>query len=227
MLTMDLDGRSLIETHEGRPNNWGTHAGASRLAVAFYLGDNQELARVAQVFKGWLGDWDAYHDFKYGNLSWQCDPDKPVGINAMGCTKDGHVVDGALPEEMRRGGSFDWPPGETGYPWEGLQGTLVTAELLSRAGYNTWEWEDNALLRSVEFLYSINWDADGDDEWQVWIINNVYGTDYSTNASASPGKNMGWTSWTHGDSDETYPPPPPPPSFDHHFYLPLVANNEN
>src|SRR5688572_9018962 len=35
--------RSLISTHEERPNNWGTHAGASRAAAAVYLGDDVDL----------------------------------------------------------------------------------------------------------------------------------------------------------------------------------------
>ena len=81
--------RNLLGTHEDRPNNWGTHAGGSRAAIAAYLGDTAELARVAQVFKGWLGDRTSYADFDYGELSWQCDPNNPVGINPKGCTKDG------------------------------------------------------------------------------------------------------------------------------------------
>ena len=31
---------TLVSTHENRPNNWGTHAGAARAAVARYLGDS-------------------------------------------------------------------------------------------------------------------------------------------------------------------------------------------
>src|SRR5690348_4357083 len=51
-LSEPLDGDTLQSTHERRPNNWGTHAGASRAAVAAYLGDLVELQRTAQVFKG-------------------------------------------------------------------------------------------------------------------------------------------------------------------------------
>ena len=65
-LTEELDGRTLRSTHEDRPNNWGTMAGASRAAVAIYLGDKAELERTAQVFHGWLGDRGAYAGFKYG-----------------------------------------------------------------------------------------------------------------------------------------------------------------
>ena len=54
------DGKSLRQIHEQRPNNWGTHAGAARAAIAVYLGDATELARTARVFQGWLGDRAAY-----------------------------------------------------------------------------------------------------------------------------------------------------------------------
>jgi hypothetical protein len=192
------DGRSLQQTHEIRPNNWGTHAGASRAAVALYLGDSAELARTAEVFKGWLGDRTAYTGFEYGRRDWQADPDNPVGINPPGASKEGHNIGGALPEEMRRAGRFRWPPRDTGYPWEGLQGAIVLAELLSRAGYPAWDWEEQALLRAVEFLYEIGWPAEGDDEWQIWLINHAYGTNFPAETATNPGKNMGWTDWTFG-----------------------------
>lgn len=211
LLTKQLDGRSLVSTHEERPNNWGTHAGASRVAIALYLGDSAELEKAARVFKGWLGDRSAYAGFSFDDdLSWQCDPSKPVGINPKNCSKNGHSIDGAQPEEMRRGGSFTWPPEETGYPWEALQGALVTAELLQRAGYNAWNWQDKALLRSVEFLYSINWRADGDDVWLLWLVNNHYDRHFPIQSSANPGKNMGWTAWTHG------------PQFTESAFLPMI-----
>ena len=200
LLTETLDDLTLQSTDEGRPNNWGTHAGASRAAIAIYLGDSVELERTAAVFHGWLGDRTAYSGFSYGDLSWQADPENPVGINPLGAMKDGHSIDGALPEEMRRGGPFQWPPVHTGYAWEGLQGALVQAELLQRAGYPAWEWEDRALLRAVEFLYDIGWAPTGDDEWQIWLINHAYGVSYATNPTALPGKNMGWTSWTHAQA---------------------------
>ncbi|HXS71262.1 MAG TPA: hypothetical protein VN839_06750 [Patescibacteria group bacterium] len=59
-LTEVLDTKTLQSTHEQRPNNWGTEAGASRIAVAEYLGDEAELARSALVFRGWLGERSVY-----------------------------------------------------------------------------------------------------------------------------------------------------------------------
>jgi len=215
----NLRGRNLVSTFEDRPNNWGTMAGGSLAAVAMYLGDQTLLARVAQVFKGWVGDRSSYAGFSFGDLSWQADPNNPVAINPLGAMKDGHSIDGALPDEMRRGGSFRWPPRPTGYPWEALQGAIVQAEILYRAGYtDVYQWEDRALLRAVQFLYDIGWDATGDDEWIVWVIDSRYGTNFADNPQASAGKIMGWTGWTHQFASQTLrlaasdPPPAGPVS---------------
>ncbi|OGC02362.1 hypothetical protein A2V82_12400, partial [candidate division KSB1 bacterium RBG_16_48_16] len=79
-------------------------------------------------------------------------------------------IDGVIPDDMRRGGSFQFPPASTGYPWEGLQGVVAQAEILSRAGYDT---------------------------WNSWLIDYHYGTNFHSSGASSPGKNMGWTDWTH------------------------------
>ena len=197
VLTSELDGRTLQSTHEDRPNNWGTHAGAARAAIAIYLGDKEELARTAQVFKGYLGDRSSYSGFTFGDLDWQCDPDNPVGVNPVGCTIDGHSVDGVLTDDQRRGGGFEWPPPQEGYVWEGLQGAIVQAQLLHRAGYPAWQWEDDALLRAVTWLHThADFPAEGDDEWQPWLVNAAFGAAFPAITPANHGKNMGWTDWT-------------------------------
>jgi hypothetical protein len=196
---------SIVANDEQRVNNHGRMAGASRAAIAVYLDDEAELEQTARVFRGFLGDRDTYADFRYTrDLSWQADPDAPVGINPLGAVKDGYVIDGALPEEMRRGCSFEVPPCHTNYPWEGLQGILVEAVILHRQGYDVWNWEDQAVLRAVQFLYNLQrahpmeeWWAPGDDRWIPWLVNAVYGTDFPTEPVTFPGKNMGWTDWTH------------------------------
>jgi hypothetical protein len=203
--------RSVVGCHEDRPNNWGNHAGASRAAMAIYLGDAAELANAAQVFKGYLGDRSSYAGFTYGSLSWQCDERNPVGINPKDCTKDGHNVDGVLPDDQRRCGSFQWPPCLTNYAWEGLQGALVQATILSRQGFDVWNWEDKALLRAVTWLYNIaNYPPSGDDNWQPYIINYYYGTNHPVSSPAGYGKSMGFTDWTHA-TVVTPPDPPAPP----------------
>ena len=201
-----LSNRTLISTHEDRPNNWGTHAGASRIAAAYFLGDSTDVEAAAQVFHGYLGNRDIYIAFRYGGLAWQADPRAPVGINPPGSTIDGYDVDGAQPEEMRRcgTGAFVWPPCRTGYTWEALQGSIMQAELLTRLGYPAWEWESRAMLRAVEWLHRTTFDdgepdlAVGDDRWQPWLINYAYGTDFPAEPATQPGKNIGFTDWTHG-----------------------------
>ena len=196
-------GRSLISTHEDRPNNWGTHAGAARVAIALYLGDEADLAAAAAVHRGWLGERSSYAGFQFGALSWQADESRPIGINRRGATRSGINIDGALPEEMRRGGTLAARPAPTGYPWEALQGATVTTELLARNGYpNAWSWGDSALVRAIDFLRRLDaayggWWANGDDRWNVWLVNYGSGSTYPTEGGVGAGKNMGFTDWTH------------------------------
>lgn len=194
-----LDGKTLVSTHERRPNNWGTHAGASRIAAAIYLDDRRELERAAQVFAGWLGDRDQYAAFKFGDdLSWQFEPARPVGINPLGATRHGRLVDGFIPDDLRRGGPFQWPPVKTNYPWAALNGAVVQAELLQRQGYDAYNWSDQALRRAVAGLERLGWYAVGEDEeWLVHVVNRRYRTHFRTPPVAIVGKNFGWADWTH------------------------------
>lgn len=195
---------SLIDCHEKRPNNWGAHCGATRAAIAVYLEDDDDLARAAQVFRGYLGDRSSYAGFRYGgpsgeeDLSWQCDPARPVGINPRGCVRDGLSLDGVLADDQRRAGRFTTPPPRENYAWEALQGLLVQGVILHRAGYPAWDWQDRALLRAVEWLHVIaNYPAEGDDTWQPHLVNHYYGTSFPAPSPTLAGKNVGWTDWTH------------------------------
>jgi len=195
--TENLQGNTLISTNEDRPNNWGMHAGATRMAVARYLGDTADLARAAQVFKGWLGDRNSYAGFTYGDLAWQSDPQHPVGINPLGATIQGHSVDGVLPDDQRRSGGFTWPPPKENYVYEALQGALAQAVILHRAGYDVWNWSDRALLRAYQWLYTqCNFAAVGDDTWEMPLVDYYYGTHFWDGAATTPGKGVGFTDWT-------------------------------
>ena len=220
---------SFYSSSEKRPNNWGTMSSAARLAIALYArkygvpagacvsfgscnlpdaplycsNPNADVTRVATVWKGYLGDRSSYAGFVYGDLSWQFDASRPVGINPVGASKLGHDIDGVLPDDQRRSGSFSWPPVKASYVYEALQGAVVTTELLSRAGYDAWSWQDNALLRAFEWLHATQFSdgqgypAGGDDEWQPHVINFRYHTSFPAPVPARPGKLMGWTDWTH------------------------------
>jgi hypothetical protein len=193
---------TLISMHEGRPNNWGTHAGAGRIAVDLFLGDTVDLARAGRVFEGWLGNRSAYAGFSYGDLEWQANPSAPVGINPRGATKNGVNVDGIIPDDMRRGqmdGKYFPSLGQHGidYTWEALQGVMLQAELLTRAGHPAFGWQDQAPARAMARINALGYPATGDDSFIPWMVNFRYGTKYATSA-ARPGKSFGFSDWLYG-----------------------------
>jgi hypothetical protein len=187
--------KNLIACHEKRPNNWGTHSGAARIAADVYLHDGADLARAATVMRGYLGDRSAYARFKYGDLSWQANPSAPVGINPAGATKNGVNIDGVLPDDQRRGGVCCTLVKEN-YAYEGLQGLVTSAYLLSRQGYDAWNWSNQAIKRAFLWETKVNYfNALGDDSWQPWLINKVYGLKLPAKAPARPGKGFGFADW--------------------------------
>lgn len=191
---------SLISCDERRANNWGGHCGASRIAADLYLGDRVDLDKAANVLRGWMGDRSAYAGFVYDQpywQDWQPDPSKPVGILPPGAQLIGRDFGGAEPEEMRRAGVPQWPPSKTDYAWEGLQGRLASTWMLHRAGYDVANVMQKAMLRAVQFLYSIGWPAVGDDQWQIPLINRLYNVAFPVTGGGK-GKNVGWTLWAFG-----------------------------
>jgi hypothetical protein len=189
---------SLIECHDGRANNWGTWCGAARVAVALYLGDRADVDNAVLVMRGWLGDRSVYTGFSFGELTWQADPLQPVAVQPKGATREGYPLDGLLAEELRRCGAFQWPPCLPGYSWGALEGAIVTLYMLHRQGLPAREWSDRALLRAYSWLYGPGNDpATGNDRWQPYLINYLFGTTFPTVTAPKPGKNMGWTDWTH------------------------------
>lgn len=196
-LNKDLSGRTLRSTHLERPNNWGTHAGAARMAIAIYLQDEAEFNDAVRVFRAWLGARDLHTGFKFRKTEyWQANPKKPVGINPKGATKQGHSIDGVLPEEQRRAGNFSWPPPQENYVYEGLQGALLQAMIVHNAYPDVFQWQDNALLRAFTWLHEqANYPAEGDDSWQPFVINHFYNANFPTPENAKPGKTIGYTDW--------------------------------
>ncbi|HSS35928.1 MAG TPA: hypothetical protein VLR93_06615, partial [Patescibacteria group bacterium] len=190
---------NLIACHEERPNNWGTHCGASRIAIDLYIGDSGDLARAWAVYRGWVGDRSSYAGFDFGDLSWQSSAGAPVGVNPAGATLAGHNVDGVLPDDQRRSGGFSWPPACENYVWEALQGASLQAELLTHGGYPAWTQGSSALRRALTWLYTqANCPAAGDDTWIVWLVNHETGSNFPVTNATGVGKNMAFTAWLAG-----------------------------
>lgn len=212
---------SLINCHEKRPNNWGLHCGASRMAIDAYLGDKVDLQKAADVYRAWTGENKTYHRctkngvsstcFDFGDLSWQCNPSDPVGVNPAGCMRNGFDLGGIPNDDQRRCGGFGVPPCHTGYYWGAVEGPVVMSIILERQGYkDVWNWGNRAVYRIAE--RSLAWEktyrkseddasywAEGDDVWETWVINYGYGSNFPTSAvnADNPGKNMSWADWTH------------------------------
>lgn len=205
--------RDLKTTAKKRPNNWGTMAFGSWAAVAVYLDDQAELNECTLHFKAFLGDRTVYTGFSFGDLDWQSNPSQPRGINPVGATIQGHSVDGVVPDDQRRDGGFVWPPTQVNYVYEGGQGTVTCAQILSNAGFDVFNWESKAILRMYKWLHNeANFPcSDNGDEWQIYIVNLNYGSQANfPEFSAGVGRIMSWTEWTHGERTSTTPPPPPP-----------------
>ena len=101
-------------------------------------------------------------------------------------------------DDQRRGGSYRWPAPRENYVYEGLQGALTQAILLSRQGYDVWNWSDRALLRAFTWLHKeASFPAGDDDTWQPHVINTVYGTAFPAPTPSRPGKVFGWTDWAY------------------------------
>jgi hypothetical protein len=191
---------TLLDSALRDPTNHGAHARASVVASARFLGDDETVGRVAARFRDWLGR--SSDGFEWRELDWQADADRPHGINPPGATLEGVDVDGVLPEEQRRSGGREFPAPREPYVWEGLQGAVTTAELLTRAGHRSWDWESEALRRALRWLYDENdYPAEGDDRWIPWVVNARTGSTFPTESPTSPGKSIGYTDWTHADDD--------------------------
>lgn len=206
---LKLDDATQVEKHESRGNNHGTQAGVARIAADIYLEKPDDLLRAAMVFQGWLGDSSAYKDFSWGNLCWQIDPNNPVGILPKGATMfvagDIRDVDGVQPDDQRRAGcpqnQTRWPPRTDTHVWGGLQGAVGQAYLLSHAGFDSWNWSDQAIARAIAWQHDPlrgNAPAESDDFWILPLVDSVYTTSYWVGNPVGYGKQLGWTDWTHG-----------------------------
>ena len=205
--TKDVGGHSrwytLTGTHEDSPNNWGAFAGASRIAASLYLGDTADVDRAARVFRGFIGDRSAWSSFQspYPDaLTWSCTTASTFTPVNGPCTKSGHNLDGAIPMDVDRAGAFTWPPGSMGqmYMGETLQGLIVQAELLRRAGYDSYDWENQALKRIARFVSSYDgWNLAMVTRHVPWVLNARYGLSIPT-LPAGYGRAFGYTDWLFG-----------------------------
>jgi hypothetical protein len=201
--TRNLGGHSrwytLVGTSEDSANNWGTFALASRIAASMYLGDSGDVARAWQAFRGYSdGSW-AFQKTAGWSTAWSCLPGDgstllPIAINGP-CTNGGLNLDGAPVEDASRS-TFPVPHG--GYVIEAMQGYVVQALLLERAGYDPFGVGNQAIKRVADFQVRFGiWNYHSVGYYIAPIVNRAYGTSYPVLPSGY-GRVFGYTDWLYG-----------------------------
>jgi hypothetical protein len=203
-------------------SNGSAQEGFAYAALAAYLGDQARLERVWQAFRTYACDPGGL-DLEQINLSkgvlfgWAHDDQQPCAVNPAGTSKvvpagrpgAGRAVriDGAIINDMRRGGEFQDPPGYTQYPWVGLEGFVPAALILHRAGYPAFSAGDNAVYRTLEYLWEVR-QSTGDARWfdgsradeTIHLTNVAYGVKFLVVPTATgAGRTFGYVSYTHPD----------------------------
>jgi hypothetical protein len=199
--------------------NAAAQEGLAYAAVAAYLRDGWALQRAWDAFRRYACDPSApdrehiYLDKSVAD-GWTHDDANPCAVNPAGTTKRvpsgvpgaGSVrrIDGALTGDMRRGGTYQWEPGYTQYPWIGLEGFVPAALILERAGYPAFEVADRVVLRTHDYLWHLR-SQTGDARWfdgsrareLVHLVNVKYGASFPVNGVVGAGRTVGYTGWTH------------------------------
>lgn len=223
MVTLDIQGHSggkgLIGTTQRSATNWGGMTTSSVAAAAFYLPEDQAMTwegkpiTTADLKEIALKHQKEMYGLPVSNPQFQYESDwhagtPKAGVNVKGATKSGIVISGALPEDWRRGGGFKWLPAKSGYFWEGIQGFLVSAVILARAGLLAFDAGDKAVERVFNMLYGMGeaaanrplftYPAESDDQWTVWVVNHYARAKFPTKEDTAPGKGMGYGEFLFG-----------------------------
>ena len=198
--------RSIVNSDEHDPANWGAYDGAARAAIAAYLGDSADLARSAAALKSFVGSvpdgrW-MFRPDKH-DMSWQCSYPDPSGYTAINapCTKDGRNLDGVQAQDMARAGAFQWPPAYTAYARENLNGRTIQAEILFRAGYTqVFQWGNQGLRRAAAAIRRFS--ATNGDWWEPeQLVYRIIATRSSATTWGLSGYSRGraviGVDWTH------------------------------
>ncbi len=196
--TSHPDRRTLRQTAETGSHNWSTFCLASVIAADRFLGDTAMLDEDWRIFSGYgiAWGWPFQKSGDYQEI-WSCVPSDsskptklPISINTA-CTKSGYNLDGVQVEDASRT-AF---PTLGNYPAESAQGYVVQALLLSRAGFDAWNVNNQQVKRNAlarERFGNLNYS--GADYYVQWMINKFYGLSQTTRP-AGYGRVFGYTDW--------------------------------
>lgn len=190
--------------------NWPTGSNASAqvgfvtAALCVYTGDFDRLATFWDGFRRYCGDRTSPIAETSNSDAWQMTPFDPVGIQDMGAVKHGCRLDGAIGNDMSRGGDDICSPTWTQYPWVGLEGAVPAALVFARAGYPAWEVGGDAIRRALEYLWFLR-QTSGNEDWFdgsrsnecIFLVNRAYGTRFACSLPVGGGRTFGYSDWTH------------------------------
>lgn len=177
----------LSGTAANTSNNWGTFALASLTVADAYLRDTTGLGRDFGLFRDYGDGSSSFQHTSSYQAIWSC----PEGfeINPASCTdprKEGAAVEDASRTTFPTLGN---------YPAEAAQGYVVTAEVLSRAGYDAWTVNDRQVCRNAlwrERGGNLNYSSA--DRYVTWMTNERCGLSQPT-VAAGYGRVFGFGDW--------------------------------
>jgi hypothetical protein len=188
---------SLYGTAADSSNNWHVLALTSLTAIDIYLGDTAGIDRDAALFRGYCGDRSA-HTFRTPSISqpsWLADPSAPWTPiqNAPGDPRHG-----APTEDAWRSGAY--PTISNTYVMDAVGGAVMTAELLSRAGYtDVFARLANVIVFTQRFP-SV-WTTSGGRGGQglAYLVNRRTGAGVpTTNTTSRIAWTHAWLDWLYG-----------------------------
>lgn len=200
-------------------SNASAQEGAVYAAVAAYLKDGVALQRAWDAFRTYACDPTAPNreniDLSTGvQYGWAHSNTTPCAVNPRGTAKvvpagqpgagTSHSIDGAIINDMRRGGTYQWQPLYTSYPWVGLEGFIPAAVILHRAGFPAFQVADQAVLRTHKYLWNLR-NETGNSSWFdgtrgaeiIQLVNVAYGQSFPRTSGRGGGRTVGYTEWTH------------------------------
>lgn len=191
-------------------DNWSSGSNASAqmgfvtAALAIFTNDSARLASSWDGYRRYCGDRTSPVAETSNSDAWQFVPSDPVGIQDKGATKEGCRLDGAIGNDMSRGGDDVCSPAWTQYPWVGLEGAVPAALVFARAGYPAWEVADAAIRRALDYLRFLR-QTTGNADWFdgersnecIFLANRAYGTRFPCSRPVAGGRTIGFSDWTH------------------------------
>jgi hypothetical protein len=190
--------------------NWPSGSNASAqvgfvtAALSVYTRDFTRLATFWDGYRRYCGDRTSPAKETSNSDAWQFIPSDPVGIQDEGAVKQGCRLDGAIGNDMSRGGDDVCSPAWTQYPWVGLEGAVPAALVFARAGYPAWDVAEEAIRRAQDYLWFLR-QTTGNPDWFdglrsnecVYLVNRAYGTKFPCSLPVAGGRTFGFSDWTH------------------------------